>query len=198
MNRAVKQDYIIEKCYKLLLTKGFDGVSISDIQKECNVARGLLYHYFGGKKALFYEVVSKIVFPKLHISTEATSNMNLREVLIYMCDQYYQMCLNDGIEGVSLLNFDFLVYRATQESAEIKLQYEMIRRQERMVVKLAIERSIANGEMISSVEANDLSTLTISLIDGIWMSSLFDGEIRELFKRMDSTLSLHLQLLNHK
>lgn len=198
MNTLAKQNYIINKCYKLLLKKGFDGVSVSDIQKECNVARGLLYHYFRSKEELFYEVVSKIIIPQLCIPIEETFNMNLRDTLKYICNRYYQMCINDELEGVSLLNFDFLIYRAIQESPEIKSQYEQIQRQEQKVVKIAIEQSIANGEMVSDIDTNELAILTTSLIDGVWLNSLNQGEVSVLFKQLENIISLHLRLLNHK
>lgn len=198
MEAAEKRNYIVNKCYKLLLLKGFDGVSISDIQKECNVARGLLYHYFGSKEELFYEVVSKVTLPKFYISSEETSKMNLRDTLIYICSKYHKICIDDELQGVSLLNFDFLTYRATQENIEIRTQYEEIQRQELKVLKAAITQSIDNGEIKIGLDPNDLAIFTASLISGIWMNSLYEGNVEELFKQLKNILSLHLQLLNHK
>ncbi len=198
METQEKRTYIINKCYKLLLLKGFDGVSISDIQKECGVARGLLYHYFGSKEDLFYEVVSKVTLPKFYISCEDTNNMNLRETLNYIYYRYYEICINDELKGISLLNFDFLTYRATQENMSIRAQYEEGQAQELKILKIAIEQSVANGDMETDVDHNELALFTTSLISGIWMNSLYEGDIDALFKRLRDVLSLHMTLLKHK
>ena len=50
-------DFILQKTLGLLLQKGYDGVSVSDIQQVTGMARGLLYHYFGNLDRLFEEVV---------------------------------------------------------------------------------------------------------------------------------------------
>ncbi len=198
MEAQEKRRYIITKCYKLLLLKGFDGVSISDIQKECGVSRGLLYHYFGSKEDLFYEVVSKVTLPKFYISSDETCGMNLREALTYIYDKYYKICINDELKGISLLNFDFLTYRATQESKIIRTQYEEVQSQELKVLKIAIDESVMNGDMIIDVNHRELAIFTSSLISGIWMNSLYEGDIDVLFKRLEDVLTLHLTLLKHK
>ena len=193
-----KRDFIIRKCYKLLLLRGFDGVSISDIQTECGVARGLLYHYFGSKEELFYEVVSTIILPKFVIQESCVDQLNLRDTLMYLCNQYHQVCIIDELEGVSLLNYDFLFYRATQESSEIRDQYEKIQKQEREVVANAIERSIANGEMRTDVNHAELAQLITSLLDGAWFNSLPQGDPMILTAQLKKMVELTLHLLNHK
>lgn len=198
MEAQEKRDFIIRKCYKLLLLKGFDGVSISDIQKECGVARGLLYHYFGSKEELFYEVVSNIILPQFIISKSQVSNLNLRDTLLYICNQHHQICLTDELQGVSLLNYDFLIYRTTQESPLIGKQYEEIRKQEQEVVIGGIERSIANGEMRADVNHAELAQLITSLIDGTWLNALSQGDPELLITQLKKMVALNLHLLNHK
>lgn len=57
------RDLILQRTFALLLDKGYDGVSVSDIQQELEIARGLLYHYFSSKEELFAEVVRQKAFP---------------------------------------------------------------------------------------------------------------------------------------
>ena len=193
-----KRDFIIQKCYKLLLLKGFDGVSISDIKTECCVARGLLYHYFGSKEELFYEVVSNIILPQFIIEESCVSHLNLRGTLAYICDHYHKICLVDGLEGVSLLNYDFLIYRTTQESGEIRDQYDNIRKQEQALILNAIGRSIASGDLSTDVDHEGLAQLVTSLLDGAWFNSLSQGDPNVLIAHLKKMVELALQLLNHK
>lgn len=198
MEALEKRNLIIKKCYKLLLQKGFDGVSISDIQKECGTARGLLYHYFGSKEELFYEVVSKMVLPQFFINNNDIGVLNLRGTLKYICNQYLQNCFSDNLQGISLLNYDFLIYRTIQECPEIKAQYREIQNNEHEVIKCAIERSIANGEMKTDVTPSELAYFISSLIDGVWLNSLSQGDPYVLITQLENMLALNLQLLNHK
>ena len=48
---------LIEHGLELFGTRPYDEVSIDDIAARANVSKGLLYHYFGGKRAFYLEVV---------------------------------------------------------------------------------------------------------------------------------------------
>lgn len=198
MEKLKKRNYIITKCYKLLLKKGFDGVSISDIQSECNVARGLLYHYFGSKEELFYEVVKTIVLPQFSFSCEDVKDLNLRDLLRLLCYRYQNICINDELDGISLLNFDFLIYRAVQENQSVKIQYEKTESDRIDIIKSAIQISILNEKIRNDIDTSKLAFFIASLIDGVWLNSLSTGNTEHLIKQLEEMVSLNLQLLNHK
>lgn len=42
----------------LFSTRAYDDVSIDEIAREAGISKGLLYHYFGGKKAFYVAVVA--------------------------------------------------------------------------------------------------------------------------------------------
>ncbi len=48
---------LIETGLELFGTRSYDDVSIDVIAERANVSKGLLYHYFGGKRAFYLEVV---------------------------------------------------------------------------------------------------------------------------------------------
>lgn len=48
---------LIEHGLELFGTRPYDEVAIEDIAARANVSKGLLYHYFGGKRAFYLEVV---------------------------------------------------------------------------------------------------------------------------------------------
>ena len=50
------REKILEKTFMLLIRKGYDSVSVSDIQKELGMSRGLLYCYFKNKSDLILAV----------------------------------------------------------------------------------------------------------------------------------------------
>ncbi|MCA9710320.1 MAG: TetR/AcrR family transcriptional regulator [Myxococcales bacterium] len=48
---------LLELGLRLFGTRAYDEVSIDDIAAAANVSKGLLYHYFGGKRAFYVAVV---------------------------------------------------------------------------------------------------------------------------------------------
>ena len=49
---------LLELGLRLFGTRAYDEVSIDDIAQAANISKGLLYHYFGGKRAFYVAVVS--------------------------------------------------------------------------------------------------------------------------------------------
>ncbi|TVQ92086.1 MAG: TetR/AcrR family transcriptional regulator [Deltaproteobacteria bacterium] len=49
---------LLELGLRLFSTRAYDDVSIDEIAREAGISKGLLYHYFGGKKAFYVAVVA--------------------------------------------------------------------------------------------------------------------------------------------
>ena len=56
---AVRRDAILDVAEQLIRTKGYERMSIQDVQDELGVSRGAIYHYFGSKAALLEAVVER-------------------------------------------------------------------------------------------------------------------------------------------
>lgn len=57
---AVRRDAILDVTERLIRTKGYDEMSIQDLQDELDVSRGAIYHYFDSKEALLTAVVERM------------------------------------------------------------------------------------------------------------------------------------------
>lgn len=55
--KEARETQILEAAFKLFSTKGYYHTSISDIAKNANLSKGLLYNYFVSKEVLLNEVV---------------------------------------------------------------------------------------------------------------------------------------------
>jgi AcrR family transcriptional regulator len=59
-------EQIIETAAKLFAEKGFDATSIDDIAEACEVAPGLIYHYFDSKSEILRALLErKSLLPKM-------------------------------------------------------------------------------------------------------------------------------------
>jgi AcrR family transcriptional regulator len=54
---AVRRDEILDAAERLVRTRGYDEMSIQDIQDELGVSRGAIYHYFRSKEAILDALV---------------------------------------------------------------------------------------------------------------------------------------------
>lgn len=52
-----RREQLLELGIRLFSTQPYDDVSIDDIAREAGVSKGLLYHYFGGKRAFYLATV---------------------------------------------------------------------------------------------------------------------------------------------
>lgn len=58
------RDKILQTTFLLLIEKGYDRISITDIQKQAGVSRGLLYYFFKNKTDLLFAACRKYFFDK--------------------------------------------------------------------------------------------------------------------------------------
>lgn len=169
-NRSIimqTKEKIIEKTFALLLQKGFDGVSISDIQNYVGISRGLLYHYFGNKESLLLEATKYSLETHFPLQLSVIRELDVEHAIQYILTLYQQLT-----EKVSIINYDFLMYRATQESTELAEIYRETRRVELDGWRIAIENSLRLGQIREDIELEKLAQQFIYTTDGVWMRAV--------------------------
>ena len=57
----MRRDAILDVAEQLIRTKGYERMSIQDVQDALGVSRGAIYHYFDSKSALLEAVVERMV-----------------------------------------------------------------------------------------------------------------------------------------
>ena len=65
---------IMETAFKLLLEKGFDNVSITEIKEKSNVSTGGFYHHFDSLDSLMVEIIKKYLFNYFYLTLEQIKN----------------------------------------------------------------------------------------------------------------------------
>jgi TetR/AcrR family transcriptional regulator len=115
-----KQDRIINAAIKEFAQKGYDHASTNEIVKEAGISKGLLFHYFGNKKQMYFylfDYCNKI------IADEFYKKINLAETDFFAR-------IRQGVKiKVELLTtypeiFKFLEEAFLEDSTEIKVEFE--------------------------------------------------------------------------
>ena len=60
LDPAERRDQILDAANELFAERGYDEVTIEDVAKSAGVARGLVHHYFGGRKEVFIALVERL------------------------------------------------------------------------------------------------------------------------------------------
>ena len=60
LSRAERRDQILDAANELFAEGGYDAVSIEDIASAAGVTRGLVHHYFGGRKEVYLALLERL------------------------------------------------------------------------------------------------------------------------------------------
>lgn len=68
--RKSNKETLYRAAFKLFATKQFDGVSISDIEKECGMTRGAVFYYAKTKLDLFKQVIEYYIIDTQNVDNK--------------------------------------------------------------------------------------------------------------------------------
>ena len=60
LDAGQRRDQILDAANRLFAEHGYDEVSIEDIAKSADVTRGLVHHYFGGRKEVYIALLERL------------------------------------------------------------------------------------------------------------------------------------------
>lgn len=188
------RESIIETSFNLLLHKGYDGVSITDIQHEVGISRGLLYHYFKNKEELFMEVAKSKFASIFSINLSIVEGMDIDQMTLYIVELYRKF-VDEILQGLPIINYDFLFYRMMQQSHELTEIYQQTRRTEQRAWQSAIENSIRKGLVNKSVSPQQMAQQFIYITDGVWMRAVIPDVGMEMIKTLEEALNIQKSLI---
>ncbi|WP_163582052.1 TetR/AcrR family transcriptional regulator [Gracilibacillus saliphilus] len=91
--RQKAKENIRNKAMKLFINQGYHATSISDIAKEAEISKGLLYNYFKGKEDLLATIVEERIIKLIEVMEAAlaldTPADQLRYVVNHAIDNVY-------------------------------------------------------------------------------------------------------------
>lgn len=74
MARKSSKENIVKEAFRLFILKGYDRVSIAEIENAANVSRGLVFYYFKSKEDMFKSVGDMFFFNHISSSNEGSQS----------------------------------------------------------------------------------------------------------------------------
>ncbi len=197
------KEQILKETFNLLLLKGFDAVSITDIQVETKLSRGLLYHYFKNKEDLFIQVTEKYFVKIFDFDIRKTKEYTVYQFTDFICQRFEKIDntiidiasqKNNSI-NFSMLGYHFLFYQVMQKDAIFRNNYRTTTEKERLGWEFALKKSILNNEIRADVEIESSAKQLFTLTDGIWFESMFSDKGDSIVKNLKKSLLHYIELL---
>jgi len=85
LDRDTRRQKLLDLGMRLFANKSYEDVSIDDVAREANISKGLLYHYFGSKRAFYTEVVrfaTAHLLELIHFDPAVSGPENVRRGLL--------------------------------------------------------------------------------------------------------------------
>lgn len=199
--RSIKmntKDFILQKTFILLLEKGYDGVSISDIQQATGLARGLLYHYFGNKERLFSEIIACYFVENYSLDREALKNKSVGELIGFMTDWYggiYRELVCKAGTGVSFLSNDFLFYQLARHDEPFASVYKSVRELRFAVWKTALLNSFSKGELRSGLNLESVARQFVYITEGASLNAYVKTNMHDVISGIEKGLQDFFEII---
>lgn len=110
---------ILESAFKLFSEKGFDGVTVNELMKSCNLTRGAFYAHFSSKASLYSESI------KFSTSTSTLTDLKPKSIsekkwLGHLLDEYLSV---EHVNGSRPCPLAFLVTDIITRNSQAKQAY---------------------------------------------------------------------------
>jgi len=109
---------ILETTFILLVKKGYDGVSVTDIQQKLGISRGLLYCYFKNKSDLIFAACRRFFFDG-YLNNLEMEKITLKEFIEHIKDVENSLAVCGGVK-VDILKYNALYSVAIMREPRFK------------------------------------------------------------------------------
>ena len=121
---ADKKELILSAGMKEFSQKPYKEASTDSITKACGISKGLLFHYFGSKKALYFYCLESAM-EKLTAQAQSKEEVNdFYDILFSSMDQKFALCIHyyDEMHMVNMASRDAAT-EIVQQKAEMMQKY---------------------------------------------------------------------------
>ena len=164
-----RRDYIIAKAMELYASKGYNNVSITDLQLALDMGRGTLYYYFKNQDELFEVCMDRyFIQPKMRLfqlpENEVTVEDMIRVMLGYIesLKEVLSTWENQNINTSNVLN---LMFSAYNRFPSLYRRATKLYATELELWKKALRNSIRMGQVRSDADVETLAMMFTHIKD---------------------------------
>ena len=169
--RQESRERLVETALKLFASRGYYHTSIANILRESGCTRGLLYYYFSSKEELGYAAIDEEL--RLFAEEGAASHLQTNQ---HPIDRLLKAL--DDLPSVTKLGT--IGSSATDIAVRMASVHEGFRQRfqgnsEALIKQVAeiVRRGIADGQIVDSVDPDQLAHVYYTMAGGVQFAKLF-------------------------
>lgn len=191
------KDLILQETFGLLLTRGYNGVSVSDIQQTTGMARGLLYHYFGNQDELIH-VCIQTFFERWYLWNKTElKDLAVTGLITYLVERYNRVSreMSEYWGEVNFVNAQMLFGEAAYHD---KLFSEIYRLADVHLLgawKIAVLNSFSRGELRTGLNLESVARHFIYIQEGVLFNNAVDATGTDIPYVLQKSLEDFLEII---
>lgn len=158
--------------------RGYTEATMDEVAAEAGISKGSIYNYFRSKKRLFREVfTSAVSADEAELSGLLERDLTSIQKVSVLLDLWYER-LRDYIRiGRMVLEFWATAAREERSGETSRWFSTMYTRRREMLAQL-LDEGVRRGEFNQTFDASVAAALIISLLRGITVQAILEGESR--------------------
>jgi AcrR family transcriptional regulator len=196
------KEHILFTALKLILTKGYGNVTMSEMVKASGLSKGAFYHYFTSKDQIYHNTLDKYFFSYL-ASFELTYNPEwpFKENLFNTLNQFLQFAKE--IESLIGPENHMISYYQTMLDASIRseeIKDKMVKFYEFFVLRIGewIKIGQKKKEIRGSLDSRVLSKHICSLMEGTMIIYSYQSKEKDIEKYFNEIFYQFFELIKNK
>jgi len=173
--RQERSQSIVKAALKLFAEDGFANTTVSQIAREANISKGLIYNYFNGKDHLLRAVIQE-GFKKMPLDFEAPKTEDeAREKLELLLNNLQESALTDRIFWKFYAELLLQLIRDTKLSARYEEEFN-----------LYIQVFVTLLDKMNYADPEENGRILAAQLDGILLHGLYfkDYPIEQVFEKI--------------
>ncbi len=178
--KAIKAHAILDKAAEMFVNSEYEQIKMSDISKEMNMSKGILFVYFKTKEALFFSLLCREYEKRLDRLTEMAKELQIRsftEFKILVLTELKELVdtnpLYIRLESMRTAIFEKNVDAETM----LKQKLNLYKRMSELVTH------ICSNNVLTQYEVMDILQAEASIITGCKLSATLPGEVIDIIEK---------------
>ncbi len=177
------KELILQKSFALFLKKGYDGVSMDDIQTQIGLSRGAIYHHFKSKEQIYKEVIDNYLLSSLTVfldiaGTNPSTLLRAIEENLTQRKIFIQKLRKITAHKIDDFFYFKLAFQADEYYKGFSQKITLLNSKEFERWKAAVLHAIETGEIRKNLDADYVAQMFVMIPQGLGLAAAFNSRLK--------------------
>lgn len=178
---------ILETATRLFASQGFGATSLSQVAKEANVSKALIFWHFESKEKLFQSALQRTLEPYFINVVDALNGINEFEQILKLVDLYYEF-VRDHLQSVRFVLG--LIIRDEKPPEDPVARIAELVRIYRNLISDIVESGRQKGLIRGDIDSRSEALLILAVLNGALVQRFLESASNEADQVLDRLRAL--------